>query len=219
MKHLILGLLFLAALACAPTTPSGTIAPGTSVAVSGTTQSGATVTGWDTQTKMGQPLAGERGAVIEASVLVEKVDLKNRTLTVKKPNGTILTLKVGTEVKRLNEIKPGDTVVAQFISAVAYELRAPTAEEQAAPAAAVVAAGRNDKSLPPGAAAANTIHTIVTIEEIDRKAGTVTIMGPSGETTVLNVERPENFQRIKVGDKLAVTYVEAVALKVEPRKG
>ena len=212
MRHIMISALCLACLACASTTP--TTEPSQ---LGGEPSSGTT--SWDMQTPMGQKLAGEKGSVVEASVRVEKVDLASRLVTVKKPDGASVTLKVGPEIKRLNEIKPGDMVVAQFVQAVAYELRKPTQAERASPTTTAVVAGRNDTTLPPGAGAVNVIHSIVTIEAIDRKAGTISIKGPTGETAVVAVQRPENFERIRVGDTAAVTYMEAIALSIEPKKG
>ena len=173
---------------------------------------------WDTQTPPGEPLAGERGVAVEASVVVQKVDLAKRTITVKKVDGSSITLKAGPEIQRLNEIKAGDVVTARILSAIAYEVRQPTKEELAAPDKAAVVAGRNEKTLPPAAGAVEAIRRIVTITAVDRQAGTATFKTDDGEKTVVQVKRPENFARIKVGDKAVIEYIEAAALSIEPGK-
>jgi hypothetical protein len=211
MRHIVIYLLCIAFAGCSANTTSNP-------ASTGAAPQKVEAAVWDQQTPMGQPLAGKRGAIVQASVLVEKVDLAKRVLTVKKTDGSSVTLKAGPEVKRLNEIKPGDTVVAQFLYAVAYELREPTKDEKAQPLSGAAMAGRNSLEVPPGAGAAAMIHGIVTITAIDREAGTVTIKGPTGEATVLDVKRPENFERIRVGDTAAITYTEAIVLSVEPKK-
>jgi len=48
---------------------------------------------------------------ISAEVL--KVDVKNRKLKLKGPDGNVFTMDVPAEVKRLNEIKKGDHIVAE----------------------------------------------------------------------------------------------------------
>jgi hypothetical protein len=61
----------------------------------------------------------------EISAKVEKIDYKNRLVTLKGPEGNTRTLKVDPRVKRLAEVKVGDDIVVRRTEAVAIEVMPP----------------------------------------------------------------------------------------------
>jgi hypothetical protein len=46
----------------------------------------------------------------------------------------------------------------------------------------------------------------------------VTLKGPEGKTQEIKVKDPKNLENVKVGDQVAFTYTEALAVSVEPTK-
>lgn len=72
------------------------------------------------------PLGGKPGftAVDTAEVIatVVGIDYQTRYVTLKGPEGKVIKVKAGPEVKRLNEIKKGDSVVARLTRAVSIEV-------------------------------------------------------------------------------------------------
>jgi len=67
------------------------------------------------------------GAIVNVSqvtVKVEEVDYTNRTLVVSGPQGK-REFKVGPEVKRLNEVKPGDLIRVRYTEALALQMVQP----------------------------------------------------------------------------------------------
>jgi hypothetical protein len=62
---------------------------------------------------------------VETKATVEAIDYGTRQVTLKNPEGKLTTLTVGPSVKRLNEVKQGDTVVARLIEAISIEVTAP----------------------------------------------------------------------------------------------
>jgi ribosomal protein L35AE/L33A len=60
----------------------------------------------------------------------------------------------------------------------------------------------------------------VTVTAIDPKTGSVTFMGPRGNSETVKVRHPEKLQGVAVGDSVEITYSEALAVKVEeaPKK-
>jgi hypothetical protein len=67
------------------------------------------------------------GAIVnvrQAAVKVEEVDYANRTVVVSGPQGK-REFKVGPEVKRLNEVKPGDIIRVRYTEALALEMVQP----------------------------------------------------------------------------------------------
>jgi hypothetical protein len=66
-----------------------------------------------------------------------------------------------------------------------------------------------------GAVAATVTEAVVKVTAIDRKARTVTVRGPRGNTVVINVPpEAQNFDKVKVGSSFKVRYAEAVAVAV-----
>lgn len=154
--------------------------------------------------------------LLELSALVEAVDVKNRLLTIKGPDGEVETVKVEPSVKRLAEMKKGDAIVLNFYRSIAFEVREPTEAEKASPGALLGAAGRAPKDEAPAAGTVLKAHGIATITKIDTEAKMVTLKGPEGRILKVDVRDPKAFTKIKIGDTVAVTYTEALAVGIEP---
>ena len=88
----------------------------------------------------------------------------------------------------------------------------------AAPVHAQTAPGQSPAaSVPdrPGVVYADRTRTTATVEAVDTDKRTVTLKGAGGRTVILKVP-PEarNFDQIRVGDKVAAEYIDAVAIFV-----
>jgi hypothetical protein len=75
----------------------------------------------------GQKPAGVMVDTKEVTATVEAIDYGKRTVTLKGPEGKTITVKVDPSVKRLNEVKKGDEVVARVTEALAIAVRKPAA--------------------------------------------------------------------------------------------
>jgi hypothetical protein len=72
----------------------------------------------------------------------------------------------------------------------------------------------------PGAAVANKVKTTVVIESVDTSTNSVTFTGPSGLSRTVDVVDPKAqkfIAELKKGDEVELTYVEALAVTVEPK--
>lgn len=152
--------------------------------------------------------------ITEITAVVKAVDTKKRTVTVVGPRGNTTVLDVGPEVKRLNEIKPGNTLALKYYESLEFEVRPPTADELRNPETITELAGRNPKDLPPAAGGIRSLHMIVKITAIDKAAQTVTVREPSGKLLTVKAKEPKNLDKIKIGNSVAVTYTEALAIGV-----
>jgi hypothetical protein len=65
-------------------------------------------------------------------------------------------------------------------------------------------------------AAAGEVTAIAKVTHVNPKAKTITLKGPRGNEVALDVQNPDQFKVVKVGDEVKVTYTEAVAISVEP---
>ena len=165
--------------------------------------------------------AREKSALISITATVEAIDHATREVTLKGPLGNTVTFTVDSKVERLNEVKVGDAVKADYYISVAAELRAPTAEEEKTPLVALDAAGTSPAGSAPAAGAVRRFKVVTTVEGIDLPTETITIKGPRGKYATLRVPGSPNLSKLKLGEKIIVTYTEALAIsleKTEPQK-
>jgi hypothetical protein len=153
-----------------------------------------------------------RTAQISARVVA--IDKATRTVTLKGPQGNVVDVVAGDEVKNFDQIKLGDFVVARYAEALTLELRKtkvkagePTVREEAA---------RAKPGERPAVAGAREVTAIAEVIGVDAKKSTITLKGPRGNVVTLDVHNPDQFKVVKKGDQVEVTYTEALALSVEP---
>jgi Cu/Ag efflux protein CusF len=74
---------------------------------------------------LGKKPAGSYTRTVDISATVEALDLKTRKVTLRGPKGNSVTLKLGDHVKRLDKVKVGDAVVAQYTEIVEITVSKP----------------------------------------------------------------------------------------------
>jgi len=159
---------------------------------------------------------GERHKDITIRATVVSVDQKNHSVKLKGFDGQTETIRVGPEVKNLPQLKKGDEVVVTYYAAVAFEVVDPKqAKLGAAGVSGLATAQPGDK---PGAMQADVILIVADILKIDRTNQQVELRTDKGEIFTVNVERPEVFEKIKVGNRVAIRLTQATAIDVEAKK-
>lgn len=153
---------------------------------------------------------------VTATATVENIDVANRLVTLRGPDGKSSTIKVDESVRNLPQVKKGDHVVATYYESLAYTVK--KAGDATAGVDVLETAGRAEPGQQPAAAAANVITVTVTIKAIDKSAPSVTLERADGSTFDVVVRHPEKLQHVKVGDHVELTYSQAVAISVEPAK-
>jgi hypothetical protein len=153
--------------------------------------------------------------LVTATASVEALDLAKREVTLKGPLGNIVTFTVDERVKRLNEIKVGDFVRADYYVSIAAELRPPTPEEEKNPLVVIDAAGKAPPGTSPAAGGLRHIRVVATIEGLDRPTQTVTVKGPRGNYLTARVADPVRLTQVRIGEKVVMTFTEALAISLE----
>ena len=151
-----------------------------------------------------------------ATATITAVDVAARTVTLKATSGETQTFKVGPEVKRFAEFAVGDVIEIEYEQGLALEFQ-PAGSENV-PVTALATGGRAEKDQAPGAAAAAGVRGTVTVTAIDVPRRLVSITGPGGNVFQVKAGPKIQLEKLKVGDKLLATYVEAVAVKLEKAK-
>jgi Cu/Ag efflux protein CusF len=161
------------------------------------------------------PVTYEDSATVAMTAKVEALDYSTRRITLRDSSGRASTFIVGQQVQRLNEVKVGDRVTADYYVAYAAELRAPTDEEKANPLVVLQQTAKAPAGTAPAGGALRVTRAVVTVEGIDRPTKSVTVKGPGGNLFVVESGKPENLSKIKVGDTIVVVYAEALAVTLE----
>jgi len=162
------------------------------------------------------PLARGEGAGIKVVLGVEAVDVEKRQITLRGPAGRKGTFPVSPEVRRLSELKAGDTILCEYSVVAVAELRDPTPEEAAAPLVLAEMIDRRPANLPPGGTIARTIRMVTKIAGLNGTAGTVTLDGPLDGQILTKVEEPSIMVQLRVGQQIVVKFDETLVLSVEP---
>jgi hypothetical protein len=151
---------------------------------------------------------------VEISALVVAVDKASRTVTLKGPKGNVVDIVAGDEVKNFAQIKVGDYLFVRYMQSLSLELQ----KVKAGPSGIVEQSGMATAKPGerPAAVAGHEVTAIAKVTAVNKKASTITLKGPRGNSVTLDVKNPEQFKVVKVGDDILVTYTEAVAISVEP---
>src|SRR5262245_26159310 len=159
----------------------------------------------------GDKVTGGSAREVVARGTVTAVDKEKQTVTVKGPKRTV-TIEVRDPAK-LEAIKVGDPVIAKYYESVAFEVKAPGTATPGASAQEAVASSKPGET--PAGAVGRQITVTATVTAIDKKAQTVTIKGPEGNSETIKARDPKNLDKVKVGDLVEITYTQALALSLD----
>jgi hypothetical protein len=145
------------------------------------------------------------------TVTVQAIDPANRIITVwGGPKGQVAEVRVDEKVKNLSRLKVGDEVTIRYAAAVAVHVSKPgdmpgreTMEKT--------------KTEGPGTEK-RQITVTATVQEIDHERNNVFLKWPGGAVAGMHVKDPSVLKGVSVGDRVEITYVEALALSIEKAK-
>lgn len=161
----------------------------------------------------------EKPIVVDAehetvTTTVEDIDHESRTVTLKDPEGNEVSMDVGLEVTRFDEIEKGDRVKVDYLESVAVEIRPPD-EPGASVETSEAFVVRNSGKKPSGTAVETDVIT-ATVEEIDTEGRIATLKGPGDNLVEVNIA-PDvpDLQNVKPGDQVIVEVTRSFALNIE----
>jgi hypothetical protein len=162
---------------------------------------------------LAQPKPVTQTEGVEMTALIDAIDYTARLVTLRTKDGETETIHVGPEVKRLAELKAGQTVTFRYYESTAYVIRKP-GQTAPAPGTGDPKMERGKGAKPSGTIAQQETAT-VTITAIDAKVPSVTVLTEDGRKVSFKVDDKKNIEGLKVGDKVDVTYTEAVMISVK----
>jgi len=153
-------------------------------------------------------VTGEKKTV---TATVEAIDVGARRLTVKKADGTYEMIYVPSAVKRFESLKVGDKITATRYENIVLRVQPPGAKpvdtsvrNQVTPAAEGT-----------GGTIANQRTITATISAIDMKIPSITFTGPENFKYTSRVEDKAALAKVKVGDKVEITWTDAMLVSIE----
>ncbi len=152
-----------------------------------------------------------RANAISVTAKIEAVDLETRIVTLRGPDGKGFTVHAGEEVINLPQVQVGDDVVVVFVNTLSVRM----AKSGEFWDESVKEIGRAIPGSKPGAVEVNEKTVSATIEDIDKSLETASLRMPDGNLNVIKVKDPANLDKVKVGDRIVITYSEAVGISVQ----
>jgi hypothetical protein len=142
---------------------------------------------------------------------VEAIDHAKRVLTIKDSKGKFVTLDVPEGAERFPQIKVGDTISLRYYDNVVIRLKQP-GEKPVDTSSGAVTPAAGDK--PAGTVATQRTIT-ATIQAIDPAVPSITFVGPNGWNYSRRVADKKLLAQVKVGDKVDITWTEAVIIDMK----
>lgn len=152
---------------------------------------------------------------VEASATVQTVDKETREiLLTDNASGANFVVTAGPEVKNFDQIDSGDQVKVAYSLGRAARMALPG---QAGTSSATVV-GTAEPGQKPGVAIGEVVTTVLEFVSYDAGAAQATIIDAEGVQRTVTVETPEGRDfaaKLKKGDRVEVTFTEALAIVVE----
>jgi hypothetical protein len=149
-----------------------------------------------------------------ATATIESIERSTRTVTLKKENGEYVTIAAPRDVAKFDTMKVGDKITVRYYDNVVLRLKAPGEKDKDSDSAALT----GTTGTKPGGTGATQRTITATITQLDPKIPSITFSGPNGWKYSSRVADKEAIKNVKVGDKVDITWTEAVLISVEPPK-
>ncbi len=156
----------------------------------------------------------ERAEVRTGVATVEAVDLKTRMVSLRSLEGRPFTVHVRKEAVNLPQLRKGDRVEVTYGQAL--EVRMAEPGEVRNETETII--GRAKPGSKPGVIVGNETTITATIMNIDKAKEMATLKMADGVVTTVKVQNPANLDKVKVGDTIVITYLEALEISVKDKK-
>ena len=157
------------------------------------------------------PQGARTAETTTVNATITAIDKATRVVTLRGQQGDAIIVKAGEEVKRFNDLKVGDKISATYSESIAWSVR--PAGQPAPPTETQTITRRQGG---PGGTATSQQTISVTVEAIDQAVPSVTVKGPQGGTQTFKVSNAKNLEKLKVGDKVDISYTQALLIRVNP---
>ena len=148
---------------------------------------------------------------VTVSGTVATIDHAKRVVNIKTADGKFESIDVPPSAKRFDEVKVGDKVSVTYNNNVSARLK-PPGEAAVDTGSMTTTAGQQTR---PGGTTAVQRTMTATVDAIDKSASSITFVGPNGWKYSRHVVDPALFDKVKVGDKVDITWNTDVTVAVQ----
>lgn len=156
----------------------------------------------------------ERLSLATMQGTVTDIAKETRDVTLKGPDGEMVTITAGPEIKRFDEISVGDIITFDFYTYLKAEFRAPTSAELAEPFVVLEGEGKAPEGEAPAGAVGEMVKAVVTIEVLNRPQMFAVVEGPNGNYLTIPMKDAAFMEKLNIGQVVIMTYAEAVAVSL-----
>jgi hypothetical protein len=162
-----------------------------------------------------------QSAEVTFQAKIRSIDVKTRAVKLVGPTGESVIVIAGPAV-RLNLLKPGQTVNAQYYRSVAFVINPPQGGNGVPVSTDEWAQVSAQPAEAPGGVAIRIIKVSGTVVAIDLSSNTLSLVNPSGglvtDVTVTDPARIAALSSLQVGDTVSAVISQVFAVSIEPAK-
>ena len=145
---------------------------------------------------------------------VEAIEQASRSVTLRDQKGELHTITVPKSVERFSDVKIGDTLTVTYYDTITIRKKdAGEPDVDTLTGAKTPTAG----SKPAGTGAVQRTIT-ATIDNIDMNVPSISFKGPRGWSYSSKVKDKKALSEVKVGDRVDITWTEAMLVSMTPAK-
>ena len=144
------------------------------------------------------------------SGVVEAIEAQSRSVTIRKPDGTVVTTVAGPDVKGFDALKIGDKVKARYYENLVVRVKAPGEPAVDTDVKDAVTPGQG-----PGGTKARQRTLTCTITAIDMNIPSITFTSANGWKYSSKVRDKDALAKVKVGDKVDLVWTDALLVGLE----
>lgn len=152
--------------------------------------------------------------MVKSEVIVEKIDYDTRQIKVIDASGNRFTVVADDAVTNIDQIKPRDRIVTEYIESIAIFVTQDGAPELGSGAIGAI----SEEGEEPGIAGIESTLLSASIKAIDRTSRRVTLQDENGNTSNFKVADETPLDLVDVGDEVRVRLTRAVAITVQSPK-
>ena len=154
------------------------------------------------------------GDTVTVTATVDAIELASRSLTLKKPDGSVSTMIVPKEYTRFDGLKVGDKLSATYYDNLVVRKKEPGEKDVNSLAESLIP----NPGVKPGFTIGSQRAMTATITAIDPKIPSISLAGPNNWKYSSRVADRDALKQVKVGDRLDLVWTEAVMLSTTTPK-
>lgn len=151
-------------------------------------------------------LVGERYTL---DMPVVAVDQATRQVTLRTPEGALITVTAGPELRNLAQLAPGDVARVEYAQALRVTLKKGGGVRERVESMARASAQPGAK---PAAASEREVHFVADVTALDPASGAVQLRTAQGRRLDVRLQDPSVLQGYGVGDQVEGTFIQVLAI-------